>query len=1234
MAGGLEWKVAGIRGHGLSPFTGTERFAIRRRLGSGAGGVVYEAFDQERQCLVALKLPHNAKDAEARDLGLFKQEFRALAELVHPNLVGLFEVMSHGPDWFFTMERVEGQPFLEALCPDRGPARDFRRLRALLRQVAEGLAALHRIGKLHQDLKPSHVRVTAEDRVVLLDFGFTAGLPRKALGPEVGPATQAYMAPERIGGHTPTEAGDWYSLGVMLYQVLTGTLPFPGDTLSAQIDKLRGAPPAPEELVSGIPADLGALCMELLERKPEARIAEAQVLERLGAVLQPVPRPQMPSRRLRTSHLLISRKAELAVLGRAFERSLQGKAVVVFVHGETGTGKNFLLRRFLRRLKREEPGTVVLVGRCSEEGAMPYKALDGLMAGLGSYLVQLPPHKAAILLPRDIHCLARLFPVLQQVAALAEGGREAPSSPDLQELRRRAFGALRELLILLGTRYPLVLVIEDLQWGDMDSAALLSSLLRDPDPPSMLAVLSYQTGRSQATPALQALQGRLAEEGNDVVRLPVEKIPPTESRSLAMALLGSNRPDVSAEAAWIAQESGGDPFFIGELSRQLRSGIRVPQLAQGGEGHTLDAYIRSRVASLPALSGRILETLVLAGHPVEWSVLCVACRIGADSLELLTPLRAGHLIRARGAERLILEPYHDRIRQSVLRDFPIERAREIHLAMAQAMAQALEPDAQALCLHFHAAGDRLRAGEYALLAADQAVAALAFGRAAEFYRRALRLGHARGRERVEVLVKLGDALAGAGLGHKAAQAYLAAQSKAPAALVPRLQRRASEEYFRSGHFDQGEAVLDTVMAWTGMRLVKPAWMARLAERTCRLRLRLRGYGFRSRTEGQVAQADLDRIDVCWAAAMGLGPVDHVRSGEFQARHLLLALRAGEPFRVVRALALETIYLSYRGNRNLAATQRIQTLTQNLAERIGHPNPMGRALVAAGTSALNQGLWKSGVELLEQAETLLKDNCTGLDFELHLAQHQALLGRLRMGSLRDLEIRLSARLQAAQDKGDLLAITNLRTSVSPHVHLAHDDPARALRELEQAIDGWSRAGFHLQHSNALVSRAEILLYSGDPGQALAVLAGHWKLMRRSGVLRLQTVRVACLELRARAALALAGLQAGPGRAALLARAGRDIRRLEAEGVGYADALARRLLAHEALLLGRMDEAGALLYQAEQAFLGCDMALQAMVVRHRRGRLEGPPGAEQVELADRWMRSQHIANPARFVAAHLP
>lgn len=490
----------------MNPFTGTDRFAIRRRLGSGSSGVVFEAFDHERQIPVALKVPH---DAENRDLARFREEFRTLAELSHPNLAGLYEVMTHESGWFYTMELVEGTTILEELAPGLQPCQDFQRVRAMARQLAQGLRALHQAGTLHRDLKPSHVRVDRAGRVVLLDYGFTdpPGLRPPAFRPGGAsdgrtqdgraPESHAYLAPERIGGHASTEAADWYSFGVILYQVLTGTLPFPGDTLAALIDKMRVSPSPPDLLAPQTPTDLSSLCMELLDRQRSARPAGARILERLGAAVVPAPPRLPPPRRLRTSSLLIGRKAELGVLGRAFETALKGRTTVVFVHGPSGMGKSYLLRRFVRRLGREEQGTVVLAGRCGEEGSAPYQALDNLMENLAEHLDRLPAAKAAILMPRDLLCLARLFPVLKPVAARAPQAGLAAPPPDPQELRRRAFAALRELLMRMGTRHPLALILEDLQWGDPDSAALLSNLLRVPDPPAMLVVLGTAPARAR-----------------------------------------------------------------------------------------------------------------------------------------------------------------------------------------------------------------------------------------------------------------------------------------------------------------------------------------------------------------------------------------------------------------------------------------------------------------------------------------------------------------------------------------------------------------------------------------------------------------------------------------------------------------------------------------------------------------------------------------------------------------
>jgi len=201
---------------------------------------------------------------------------------------------------------------------------------------------------------------------------------------------------------------------------------------------------------------------------------------------------------------LVGGREPLEGLGSALGASREG-TVVVHIKGLSGMGKSALLDHFAAQVEALDERAVVLRGRCYVQEAVPYKALDSLIDALSRFLLSLPRHDAEVLLPTRIAALSRLFPVLRRVPAVeqAPSTRDAEST-DPQVLRRRAFGALRELLARLAVRRTLVMIIDDLQWGDLDSFALLDEMLKAADPLPALFIGSYRSENESSSPFLRA----------------------------------------------------------------------------------------------------------------------------------------------------------------------------------------------------------------------------------------------------------------------------------------------------------------------------------------------------------------------------------------------------------------------------------------------------------------------------------------------------------------------------------------------------------------------------------------------------------------------------------------------------------------------------------------------------------------------------------------------------------
>ena len=328
-------------------FRGTERFTVRRQLGAGGMGVVYEVHDQVRDEVVALKTLLRAR---AADIYRLKREFRSLADVAHPNLVSLYELVVEGADCFFTMELVHGVNLVEYV---RGSATTAplraERVRHVFRQLVEGIGALHRRGKLHRDIKPSNILITPDGRVVILDFGLASDVvPDDAAIGESMAGTPAYLAPERRAGAAPSEGHDWYSVGVTLYEALTGRVPFDGPLEDVLRRKRETDPCPPAEIAPDVPDDLNAICMGLLRRDPMQRMTgqeAARILERDSAVSGEA-RPSQAD----ADPPFVGRHRQLDALETALRKAKHGTATAVYVHGPSGIGKSALVQCFLDRV--------------------------------------------------------------------------------------------------------------------------------------------------------------------------------------------------------------------------------------------------------------------------------------------------------------------------------------------------------------------------------------------------------------------------------------------------------------------------------------------------------------------------------------------------------------------------------------------------------------------------------------------------------------------------------------------------------------------------------------------------------------------------------------------------------------------------------------------------------------------------------------------------------------------
>jgi serine/threonine protein kinase len=770
---GLTLKFPSTAGGAIGPY------ALEGVLGHGGMGVVYRARHQSTGEQVALKTVNNP-DVSAFE-GL-RQEIRFLKDARQPGIVRILDFDLAAGDPWYAMELLEGETLAarnqvlwgSSTLPPASGARPTARLPAAGGQLAEVLRLylemcapldfIHRVGIVHCDVKPANVFLRDQRHPVLMDFGLVVpargAVDREALHPAVRRrGTLPYISPEVIQGRIPDARADLYAFGCMLYESLTGRPPFTGNTRSELYElHLHAEPTKVSELVSGIPPELDELLARLLAKSPQDRIGHAfEVAERLiaaGAQSELEQAGTAPTYLFRSS--IVGRASSLEEVTQALEHAKRGRGGLVLVEGESGIGKTFFASELAQRASAL--GLRVITGECYPTG-LPNDASVAALQGVTNFLdvVRDTCRRGGADVTEAL--LGGSLGVLKQYAPALGGLPGAESYPEPAPLpdtagRERLLRAVSSTLSEFGKLHPFVLIVDDLQWADELTLALLDSL--DAGFFERTPLLLLGTRRTNEGHAL--LDKLAGKSWAKTVRL--ERLEPSDSASMIEQMLGVRAPAPSL-VSFIAAQAEGVPFFVAEYLRTvLADGIlswRDGSWSFDADASALETTLRAvpfpkrlqelvrhRLGELSAAAKLALGAAAVLGREFETALLA---RVLMQTEEHTTASVAEALERGilelgrEGRPRFV----HDKFREATYADLSGDARRDLHLRVGQALAEHLAglPDldlrAGELARHFELAADAVTAIEYFERAGNRALVVAAEADAIEHFAQATKL---------------------------------------------------------------------------------------------------------------------------------------------------------------------------------------------------------------------------------------------------------------------------------------------------------------------------------------------------------------------------------------------------------------------------------------------------------------------------------------------------------------
>ncbi|WP_437479018.1 protein kinase [Sorangium sp. So ce1014] len=760
-------------------------YRIIEHLGRGGMGVVFRAAHALTGEEVAIKTVRGVNDAD--HLAAIRRETRVLRRLNHPGIVRfLDEDVTGGVPWV-AMPLLRGgtlRDHIAAAFPKDagmgaaitvpaqasgsvaasvrlrtdGPvasadARPLGPMLTLLRRLCAPLAYLHGEGLVHRDLKPANIVLQDDGRPVLVDLGIAVhfgGAGREELDVDPLAGSLAYTAPEQLQGEPVDARADLYALGCILYECVTGRTPFLGDA-SSLCEQHRSAPPQrPSALVTALPAALDDLILALMAKNPQRRVQyAADVATKLVALGAAAERDDGPPPRVYLYRPVLAGRTDavckLQVLAQRAASERRGG--IALVRGESGSGKTRLVREVSRTVLAKGLPLRVFSGLCVAPGAGEAGATAAMAAPLQPLRTTL---LAAVDQARASEAEAdRLFGGRREVLAAyvpelrALGCPSEPAPLPPSQARKRVVSALRETLRALAEARPLCLLLDDLQWADDLTLALLDAFARA-EPDERGGVLIIGTYRMEETrPELEDIAH---VPGATSIRL--DKLAARDIEDMVVGMLSPSMPPRTVLDALICN-ANGNPFFVAEY---LRAALDAGELQrdQGGSfsfkgrgaaalaslqiPDTLDELLGRRLDLLDAEAREVAAWAAVLGQELDDELLFAGPRGQDAATRAVAELRARRILEETETARLRF--VHDKLREKVYSRLDPGARAALHRRAGEAL-EARGAQAPVLAHHFAGAGLHGKAGAHFAQAAQRAAEVYANRDAVRFYRLAI-----------------------------------------------------------------------------------------------------------------------------------------------------------------------------------------------------------------------------------------------------------------------------------------------------------------------------------------------------------------------------------------------------------------------------------------------------------------------------------------------------------------